>query len=498
MSRPKRAIVIGGGVGGLCAAIRLAEAGLAVQLFERAEHVGGKLRHFAVGGRSILGGPSVLTMPFVFDELFGGQLADHLELVPVDPLCRHFFPDGSVLDLFADEEKSAHAIELFSDVENARGYRAFRRYAQKIYEVVRPPFLERSVPSLFDFLSPRTLLGMSQIDSRRTLWRALADFFPDPRLRQLFARYATYNGSSPFHAPATLAVIAHAENGLGVFACPGGLGRLAEALAERARTLGVEIITSADVEELLLEGKIVRGVRLRDTEVASDVVVANCDVAHLYERLLGHDRRSKKLAEKHREAELSLSGLAWLALVERAPIDLGHHSVFFSADYAKEFEALIDRRQLPAAPTIYLCAEDRLSGDPPDVERAFFLLNAPPRDRRGEKLDWEKEKERGRAQIEDSMASFGWRLAILDSLMETPATFERDFPGSRGALYGLSSNDRLAAFRRPHNRVPSYVGLYATGGSAHPGAGLPMVALSAKITVKLVLEDLGLKAAKQP
>jgi 1-hydroxycarotenoid 3,4-desaturase len=476
------AIVIGAGVGGLAAAIQLAQRGTQVTLLERAEEVGGKLRELEVGGLPLGAGPSVLTMRWVFDELFGGRLDQYLRLIPLDPLCRHFFPDGSQLDLFADEERSRAAIEAFAGAASARGYSAYRRHAAKIYEIVRGPFMERPVPSVFELMSPRVILQLTQIDGLRTLWKALEEYFPDPRLRQLFGRYATYNGSSPYHAPATLAVIAHVENAFGVFACEGGIYRLAEALLRRARELGVTVETGVEVDAILVERERARGVRAAGRELRADLVIANCEAAHVYEHLLD-GRAARKLAERYRAEEPSLSAYVLLALADRAPLQLAHHNVFFSHDYRREFVQLLDERRPPDEPTVYLCAEDRPG--PAEHERCFLLSNAPPLDG----TDWRTEAPRCRARILDTLARFGWTPRLRAEAQLTPADFAARFPSSRGAIYGQASNSMRAAFKRPANRVPGVAALYLVGGTVHPGAGLPMVALSARIATELALED---------
>jgi 1-hydroxycarotenoid 3,4-desaturase len=470
-----RALVIGGGVGGLAAAIRLARAGHAVTLFERADTVGGKLGEVDVGGVTLPAGPSVLTMRWVFDELFDGRLADYLTLEPLEPLCRHFFPRGGVLDLWQDADRSAEAIAKFASRRDADGYLAFRRHAARIYDVVREPFMERPVPGWSEFLRPRLLVQMPRIDALRTLWSALEGFFVDPRLRQLFARYATYNGSSPYHAPATLAVIAHVENEGGVFAVKGGIGRLAEALAARARELGVSIVTGAEVSELLIEHGRAVGVRIGTATERGDLVVANCDTARLHE-LLGSD----KTARKYSREQLSLSAFLLLCAARPSPLDLAHHDVFFSADYPREFAELVDKRCPVSDPTVYLCA--------PAPGAYFFLANAPPQQDAGSHIDWARVPMRQR--IVDVLARFDWRLETTVEKIVTPADFAARFPGSRGALYGLSSNSKMAAFKRPTNRVSGISRLYAVGGTVHPGAGMPMAALSAKIAVDLALADL--------
>jgi 1-hydroxycarotenoid 3,4-desaturase len=330
-------------------------------------------------------------------------------------------------------------------------------------------------------MSPRNLLQMTQIDGMRVLWKALEEYFPDPRLRQLFGRYATYNGSSPFHAPATLAVIAHVENCYGIFACEGGIYRLAEALQKRALELGVEIRTDSDVEEIVVDNQRARGVRVNGETLKASLIVANCDVMHVYEKLLGR----KKLAEKYASEELSLSAYVLLAVAKRAPLDLVHHNVFFSGDYKREFDELIRQRRAPSDPTVYLCADDRLQAAE-ETERCFLLSNAPPLDRH---TDWTAEAPRARERIINVLRRFGWTLEPTASAELTPADFAARFPSSKGAIYGLSSNSTMAAFKRPANKVPGITGLYLAGGTVHPGAGLPMVTLSAKIATRLALEE---------
>jgi 1-hydroxycarotenoid 3,4-desaturase len=469
----------------------MARAGVRVRLFERAETVGGKLREIDVGGQKLLAGPSVFTMRWVFDELFDGRLADYVTLTPVDPLCRHFFADGSQLDLYTDEARSRDAIARFAGARDADGYLRYRKHAAKIFDIVRGPFMENAVPSLLEFIIPRALWQMTHIDGMRSLWRALADYFVDPRLRQLFGRYATYNGSSPYHAPATLAVIMHVENAFGIFSVAGGIVRLAEALRRRAEELGVEIATGAEVDEIVVEptgGPLAttlraRGVRTGGSVAWADCVIANCDVADALGRLIRAAAPARKLQRKYEDEELSLSAYVLLAVGEPAPMPLLHHNVFFSRDYQREFEALVVARRPPEEPTVYVCAEA--------PGRYFLLTNAPPLDDRGRAVDWTAEAPRCRARLERVLAHHGWTLAPAATHELAPPDFAARFPSSRGAIYGLASNSRLAAVKRPANTMPGIGGLYFCGGTVHPGAGLPMVALSAKIATKLALADAG-------
>src|SRR6185369_15256404 len=262
----------------------------------------------------------------------------------------------------------------------------------------------------------------------RTLWKALHDYFPDPRLQQLFGRYATYNGSNPFLAPATLAVIAHVENAFGIFGCKGGIVRLGEALERCARELGVELRTSTPVVGFRVHrGDRVVGVELESGALDADLVVANCDVAQAYEFLRGPRHMDKRIDAYARE-DLSLSAFLWLGVGPPPPIDLVQHNVFFSTDYRREFAELETDRRPPEDPTVYLCQE----GD----GAYMFLSNAPPLDPRS-RTDWAKEAPRARDRIRQVLARHGWDLELPAEATVSPSEFAELFPRSKGAIYGL-------------------------------------------------------------
>jgi phytoene desaturase len=294
-------------------------------------------------------------------------------------------------------------------------------------------------------------------------------------------------------------VIVHVENAFGVFSVKGGIFALSRALETLARELGVEIATGVDIEEILTErsGGLLGGsdravgVRYQGGQARADLVVANCDVAHLYERLLPRSREAAKLATKYAGEELSLSAYVYLALAKRPPLDLLHHNVFFSSDYKREFDELIGQGRAPSAPTVYLNAQDRVDQKtlPSEPERCFFLSNAPPRRAGRTPIDWEREAPLAKERIVRELARHGWKLEATTDADIRPTDLEQLFPSSRGSIYGLASNSKMAAFKRPSNKVPGVERLYAVGGTVHPGAGLPMVALSAKIAVELALAD---------
>ncbi len=506
------AIVVGGGIGGLATAIRLLAGGRRVTVLERAAAPGGKMRQLTVGGRVFDGGPSVMTMPAELEDLCaaaGVARADLLTLRPLAPLCRHFFQDGSVLDLFADEPvaadrkaapaaawaRSTAEVRRVCGAQAAAQFDRFRHHAARIYAAVEQPFLRRAVPRN-PLALPWThewgdLLRMRHMDTRRTLWRALTAQFDDPRLQVLFARYATYSGADPFLAPATLSVIAHVELALGVYAVEGGMYRVAEALAALVRRLGGELRCGVDVERVELDAKESRAVAVHagGERLAADDVIVNCDVAQLYARLCAGTRLAARHGPPIARLPPSLSAhLNLITAADAAALPLGHHNVFFSADYAAEFREL--PHGPPRDPTVYLCNPDFAQAE----QRWFFLTNAPalPPDvaTAPASAAWTPQQQAAiRTRIAAQLLRHGIDLerhARAEHTV-TPRDFAALYPHSRGALYGAAASSRLAAFRRPQNRVPGVSNLYCVGGSTHPGAGVPMVMLSAQLVAAMIL-----------
>ena len=492
----ERVLVVGAGVGGLTTAIELAARGIDVTVLERASRAGGKMREVTVAGRAIDSGPTVLTMKHVFDKVFasaGERLEDHVTLDRADLLARHAWPDGSQLDLFGDIEKSADAIGRFAGPRAAQGYRRFCAYARAIHQSVEEPFLMADRPGFVSIVKAIGTIGLGalrKMDGTRTMWSALGDFFEDPRLLQLFGRYATYSGSSPFLAPATLNVIAHVERE-GVWLVRGGMYRLAEALVGLATKLGVTIRTGAAVKEILVENNQANGVLLASGEILwGRAVVLNADAAALEEGLFG--KRVKKAGEG--PAPRSLSAMTW-SLVGRAEgLPLARHTVLFSDDYRREFQKLFAEDRIPDKPTVYVCAQDRddSARAPADSEssgeRLFCLINAPANGDRKEYSPTEIQK--CETEMLRTLSLCGLTISkAAPAVATTPADFAKMFPATGGALYGAASHGWMAPFSRPaaRSRIP---GLYLCGGSAHPGAGVPMAAQSGRLVAAALSSDL--------
>lgn len=483
--------IIGGGFGGLAAAVSLAAKGVRVTLLERQDDVGGKARRVEVDGAPIDAGPTVFTLRDVFDDLAnraGIPLDDVVDIEQASLLARHAWSDGSQLDLFADRARSIDAIGDFAGADAAAGYARFAADSEALFELLDRSYMRAPGASWPGPMMARIGLGrlaeMMTIQPFRSLWSTLGGYFEDPRLRQLFGRYATYCGSSPFAAPATLMLIAHVE-ARGVWTVKGGLRALARGLGTLAEHSGAVIRTGVQVASIESEP---RGVRLDSGEfIAADAILANADPQALADGRLGSlaQRAVPTLPAKNR----SLSSLTWMCHARTDGFALSRHNVFFSDDYPAEFEDLRAGR-FPSAPTVYVCGQDRDPHTPsPHAgrERLQMIVNAPPNGDTHTLSD--KEKERCTMAMRTALARCGLTLEeAMPYQLVTPAVYETLFPSTGGALYGRASHGWAASFQRPHarTRIPW---LFLTGGATHPGAGVPMAALSGKLAAQAVMED---------
>lgn len=488
----QRCVVIGAGMGGLAAAIRLAAAGMRITLIEAQTSPGGKMRTLHSPAGPVDAGPTVLTLRQVFDDLFavaGTRLEDHLTLLRQPILARHWWPEGGPLDLTGHPDTDARAIAAFAGDDEARAFRRFDRLAGRLHRAFEAPVMQAAQPRLGAILRatlidpalwPAVMPGLS-------LHRLLAQQFRDPRLRQLFARYATYVGGRPTHAPGVLALIWRAE-AAGVWAVAGGMHRLALALAGLARGLGVDLRLGTPARRIIRQGGRVSAVQLADgTTLSCAACIHAGDPAALTRGLLGEGLEGAVPASATRPR--SLSAWVWSFAAEaKGPLaaELLHHNVIFPADTMREFGPL-GQGEMPETPTLYICAEDRAAGVVPDgPERFEIIVNAPPG-----RPDQPEDFARCHARTFSTLRKRGLWFSPDPgtAALTTPAQLGRLFPGSDGAIYGRSPEGTFAAFARPpaRTRVP---GLYLAGGGAHPGAGVPMAALSGKHAAEAVMADL--------
>ena len=495
-----KVLVIGAGMGGLSAAITLQSRGFSVTVLERHIDAGGKIAKTSIAGRDIDCGPTVLTMRSVLDRLFencGRALDEHIELVPSPLLARHSWSEGETLDLFSDIEQTCEAIEQFAGKADVDNYRRFAKRSAEIYTTLDNSFMRVQRPSMLQLglnVGVHGFGSLMRIQPLSTLWDSLGKTFNDPRLRQLFARYSTYCGSSPFKAPATLMLIAHAERS-GVWLPRNGMQSVASALSELAVALGVEIRLGCGARSIDARHGVVRGV-VDDNGAyhATDYVVFNGDTRALSRGLLGD--AVQHCTKEHRSPSLSAITRCQVATV--SGLDLAHHTVLFGNDYAQEFSCLSEHQTVCHDPTVYVCAQDRGFSHRPDTgktseqsapERLFCLMNAPAVELTTQNVQEFEETlsrvlEKHNVQLTNELGS---------SSQQTPNDFAQRFPGSDGALYGRTTHGWRSSFTRPGAKT-AIKGLYLAGACVHPGAGLPMASLSGQLAADQLCADTGHKA----
>ena len=484
----ERAVVIGAGVGGLAAAARLARAGLAVPLLDRPPWPGGKMRTLPSPAGPVDAGPTVVTMKPVFEALFadcGARIDDHLPLLPEPLLARHYWPDGAMLDLFAESEASAAAVRGFGGARAEADFRAFSATAGRLYRAFDAPMMRAPRPRPLRLaLAALTRPGLlPMLLPGRSLAGLLGRRFADPRLAQLFGRYATYVGGSPYLSPAVLGLIWHSE-ARGVWRVEGGMHRLAAAMLALAEALGVEAELGIGAEKIeVRDGRTVAVHTADGRRLLADRVVFNGDPRALAEGLLGQGARAA-VARRATEPR-SHSAYVWAFAATPSGRALAHHTVFFGADPRSEFDALAAGRP-PEDPTLYLCAEDRGSGlTPPATERFEIIMNGPPLTGGAP-----EEEPRCRTRVFDTLAARGLSFAPAPppAALTDPARFAALFPGSAGSLYGPSPHGLTTPFSRPVART-RVAGLYLAGGGVHPGAGIPMATLSGRHAAEAIFQD---------
>jgi phytoene desaturase len=480
-----RVVVIGGGLGGLAVAVRLAARGARVTICERGETFGGKMNVLSSHGFRFDTGPSLITMPWVFAELFaaaGARMEDHLDLVPVQPLAEYHFACGT---RFTYSSWMPEWLETIRQIEprDVDGFWRFLGLGASLFELSRATFFRRTPWAAPDAEVLRALRRVPIRHGWGNYHRTVAAHFRNPLLRQLFDRYPTYVGSSPYEAPATLAVIPYIEHAFGGWYVRGGLYRVVEALVRLATSLGVELMHGTSVERIEHGSRRVNGVTLAGgRRLPADVVVLNAD-ASASNALVGRPGPATLPAR-----DRSLSGVVFLLGLKRRLHGLPHHGVYFSRDYAREFADLFERRAFPGDPTVYVnvpSRSDRTVVPHGEGETVFVMANAPAvGDGWNDQATAEAER-----RVFDRLTRGGFPRIDEDVVVRdvwTPARFEACYGAPGGAIYGTHSHGWTRAFLRPPNRDRTIEGLYYAGGSTHPGGGTPTVLMSARITAGLI------------
>lgn len=486
------ALIVGAGLGGLAAAACLATRGWKVEVHEAAEGPGGKAGSWTQDGFRFDTGPSLVTMTAVFDELFtrcGEQRTEQIDFVELEQISHLFWDDGRRMTTAASPAVMAAALHKTFGEADTQVKKYFRKTAA-LWKLTSPLFLERSLHEASTWLSPaslRGILAMPTLETGTILHKLHCRYFKSDQARQIFDRLATYNGSSPYLCPGTLAVIAHAEYGLGGYAVRGGIRQIPETIEALARRKGAVFHYGSRVKKIIITEGRATGLELESGKICqADLVICNADAATAYSGILS-SLTDDPLAKRYRRLEPSSSGLVFLWGIHARFKELGVNNVFFSPEYSKDFEAAFNALSCPPDPTVYVNITSKVhSSDAPDgCENWFVLVNAP----RDAGQNWAEEAQKTRKAVLSRLSAVLGR--DIESLIRveriiTPPEIERQTSSAHGSLYGISSNSRLSAFLRHPNKHPRCKGLYLCGGSVHPGGGMPLALRSGMICADLV------------
>lgn len=483
-----KAIIIGAGIAGIATAIRLRKKGYDVTVYEANPYTGGKLHAFKSQGYRFDAGPSLFTMPQYVEALFelcNEPIEKHFTYKKKEVVCHYFWEDGQRFAAKADKEDFIkEAADAFGeDTTSIAKY--LTRNAEK-YAITNHVFLEKSLHKLSTYLSWDTFksfLQMYKLHITKSLHSLNKQTFKSPKLVQLFDRYATYNGSDPYKTPGIMSIIPHLEMHFGTFFPTKGMHDISQSLTRLAQRSGVEFVLDSKVSKILVENGAAKGIEVKGVKETAEVVVSNMDIFSSYKYLLKEEKHPKRTLRQER----SSSALIFYWGIKRSFPELDLHNIFFSDDYKEEFRQLFDGKGLHNDPTVYvhISSKDKADDAPEGCENWFVMINTPGNFGQ----DWEQLKKEARAHI---LAKLKRVLGTdIEPLIETedvlePITIENRTSSHRGSLYGASSNSQFAAFLRHPNFSSNIQNLYFCGGSVHPGGGIPLCLLSAKITSEMV------------
>ena len=487
----KTAIVIGAGIAGLSAAIRLANSGVFVTVFEGSSEVGGKLSEKNIGGFRFDCGPSLFTMPQLFDELFkecGKNISDYLMYQKLDTITNYFFEDGTRFNSYYDKAKFAESlVELglstSDEIEN------YLLKSKANYELTKHVFLEKSLHKLSTYTNLETLKSLIQL-YKLPLVGTVNSFnvskFKHPHLVQYFNRFATYNGSNPYAAPALLSLIPHLEHNIGAYYPKGGMFSIAKALKKLAIDLGVKFVLNTNVSSIKIENRKAVGVIVNDELHKSDFVFSNMDIYHTYKKLLPNIEMPKRVATE----EKSSSGIVFFWGINKEFAELGLHNILFSSDYEAEFEKIFVEKTIGNDPTIYINITSKYSKQdaPFGNENWFVMINVPHNNgtQNWDELIIEARKSIIK-KINRVLKTDIERLIVVEDVLD-PRKIELNTSSFGGSLYGSASNSKWAAFLRHKNFSSDISNIFFCGGSVHPGGGIPLALLSGKIAVDCAIQ----------
>ena len=489
MSSKKKIGIIGAGIGGLSAAVHLANKGFDVSVFEKNSNVGGKANNLSVKGFRFDTGPSLLTMPFLLEELFkdsNENISDYLTLKRLDVICKYFYPDKTIINAYSDINKFGGEIEA-KTTDKKESIKNYFKYCSDIYKYTSELFLFSPELNFKSFLNVKgidSIFNIKKVDPFRTMHQANASIFNDRKTIQMFDRYATYNGSNPYEAPATLNIIPNVEYTMGSYIVKEGIYAIPLSLKKLAEKAGVKFYIRSKVQKLLTEEKRINGIQIDGKEIYFDSVISNVDTTFTYKILLSENNNSENI-------DVSSSGIVFYWGVKCNFPALEIHNILFSKSYKKEFDDLFKQKVIPSDPTIYIYISSKFNkADAPEgCENWFVMINTPASSK---KITADEISIIKKDIISKIFSATGIDLSdkiILEEIL-TPNDIEEKTGSLHGSIYGISSNSRNAAFKRNPVKSKKYNNLYFCGGSVHPGGGIPLVILSGKHSAELISRDL--------
>ena len=480
--------VIGSGIGGICSAIRLKNQGFNVNVYEKNDYPGGKLSTFKLGDFRFDAGPSLFTMPHLVDELFAISNENPRKFFNYKKKkihCKYFWDDGKKFTAYSDKKKFFNEIEKEFDVPSST-VKGYLKKAEKKYNLTEKIFLKKSLHKLSTYLNVDTLKALFNVNIfqiNKTLSKVNSDELKNKYLIQIFNRYATYNGSSPYKTPGMMSLIQHLENHYGTYIPEGGMHEITKSLFNLAKKIGVKFHFGSEVTKLKVEKNKIKYLEINNRKkVLSNYFISNVDTHHFYTKLLDNNISHKSL-----KSERSSSAVIFYWCMKNIKTDLDLHNIFFSSDYKKEFESIFEKKELYNDPTIYLniTSKDVKKDAPKNSENWFVMVNAPHNSNQNWNLEVKILKKTIIKKLE-KVLNIDIKEKLIEEKIYSPVDLEKNTNSYLGSLYGTSSNDMFSSFLRHPNFSKKIKNIFFCGGSVHPGGGIPLCILSSKIISDLI------------
>ncbi|SDJ68835.1 phytoene desaturase family protein [Salimicrobium halophilum] len=486
----QKAVVVGAGLGGMSTAIRLKADGYDVTLLEKNENIGGKLNQRSGKGFTFDTGPSILTMPWVLEQLFESvhrDIHDYITIERVEPQWRTFFEDGKQVDVTSDLPTMLEEMSKVTEHPNS-SLTSFLSYSQDMYELCMKSFYKYSIADLSDLKKHHTFKELMQMDPLKTVAKSTHEHFNNKHLEQLFNFLVMYVGSNPYSSPAILNQLAYVQLGLGIHYVKGGMYKIAEAMGKVMEELKVDVQLETPVSHLVTDGKRVTGVETDRGPIAADLVVSNLEAIPTYRYLDGSKKGKKEAKQLEKKFEPTVSGLVLLLGTDKKFDQLDHHNFFFSEDPEKEFNEIFDKGRPADDPTVYIGVSSRSDDTqaPEGKDNLFVLTHVPPlKNKKRKDWDWESYRKTVLEKLE-RMGLDGLEDSIEFEYQFAPEDLESLYGANGGSIYGIAADKKSNGGFKVPAQSAVYDNLYFAGGSTHPGGGVPMVTLSGQLTADLI------------